>query len=333
MGTRSRPKWVVKANSLVNARYDWTMLQQRMILQMIAQLDPREEDFGNQTIYIADLMDLGQVSGNAYYERATEAAKVLLDQKIFFSLDDGRWRGYNLLSYVSPGPGYIEARFNPDMRPFLLQLKRRFTRYMLQHVMQFQSPYSIRIYELAQQFADIGHRTIDLDDLREMLVIEDKYPRFYDFKRRVLEQAKKEINRFTDLTIAYEVLRERRVPKKVRLYIRRKEPGEPRGKVRKTVDPAQRGLPLPAPDQPAAPRAEKPKEAGEGHRSSAFIAWWRQRTDAERVELERRARERFSPFERKLWDQDPEGQAIQASLRQNIFELWQEEVFGASDND
>src|SRR5690606_32316096 len=124
--------WVVKANELINARYDWTVLQQRMVLMMIAQLDMDADDFGNQTIEVGELLDKGQVSGHAYYERAAEAAHVLLDQKIFIRQPSGRWRGYNLLSYVEPGPGYVIARFNPDMRPFLLQLKRRFTKYMLE---------------------------------------------------------------------------------------------------------------------------------------------------------------------------------------------------------
>ena len=224
-----RRDWVVKSNDLINAKYDWTVLQQRMILLMIAQLDLDADDFGNQTVYIGDLLDQGHVTGNAYYERAAEAAHVLLNQKIYVMAESGRWRGYNLLSYVEPAPGYIIARFNQDMRPFLLQLKRRFTRYMLEHVMRFQSPYSIRIYELAQQYADVGHRTIELDALRTMLAVEDKYPRFYDFRRRVLEQARREIRKFTDLDVTYDIVREGRTPTAVKLYIRRKEEHESRG--------------------------------------------------------------------------------------------------------
>lgn len=213
---------VVKSNDLVNARYDWTALQHRLILMMIAELDPtgEDDDFGVQTVHVADLLEQAQLVGNSHYERAVEAAQVLLDQKVYVRLPDGRWRGYNLLSYVEPGPGWVKARFNQDMRPFLLQLKQRFTRYRLRHALRFQSPYSTRIFELCMQFADIGYRTVGVEELRELLVLEDKYPRFYDFKRRVLEQARREINRDTHIRIAFEMVKDGRQVVAVRFTIR-----------------------------------------------------------------------------------------------------------------
>ena len=71
----SRTDWVVNSNDLINARYDWTMLQQHMVLMMIAQLD-MNNDFGTPRVDVADRSGL---SGKAYYEHAAE---VLLDQKI-----------------------------------------------------------------------------------------------------------------------------------------------------------------------------------------------------------------------------------------------------------
>ena len=326
-----RRDWVVKSNDLINAKYDWTVLQQRMILLMIAQLDLDADDFGNQTVYIGDLLDQGHVTGNAYYERAAEAAHVLLNQKIYVMAESGRWRGYNLLSYVEPAPGYIIARFNQDMRPFLLQLKRRFTRYMLEHVMRFQSPYSIRIYELAQQYADVGHRTIELDALRTMLAVEDKYPRFYDFRRRVLEQARREIRKFTDLDVTYDIVREGRTPTAVKLYIRRKEDHESREqppvrRPKRKADPAQQALELPA--DPVAPRPSpkadpRPSPKADPERA-AFQAWLAERSGEEQADLERRATERLDPFVRQIVGKNPGGVAAQASLRAEMMTLWRE---------
>ena len=327
-----RRDWVVKSNDLINAKYDWTVLQQRMILLMIAQLDLDADDFGNQTVHIGELLDQGHVTGNAYYERAAEAAHVLLNQKIYVMAESGRWRGYNLLSYVEPAPGYIIARFNQDMRPFLLQLKRRFTRYMLEHVMRFQSPYSIRIYELAQQYADVGHRTIELDALRTMLAVEDKYPRFYDFRRRVLEQARREIRKFTDLDVTYDIIRDGRTPTAVKLYIRRKDEHESREQTpaRRTGrkgdaarDPAQQALELPALERPADPVVPRPRPKSDPERA-AFQAWLAERSGEEQADLERRATERLDPFVRQIMGKNPGGVAAQASLRAEMMTLWRE---------
>ncbi|MGB3543707.1 replication initiation protein [Rubrivirga sp.] len=309
--TVARRDWVVKSNDLINARYDWTALQQRMILLMIAQLEPSDEDFGTQRIDIADLVDRSGLSGKAYYERAAEAAEVLLDQKIFVRTDAGRWRGYNLLSYVEPHPGHINARFNPDMRPFLLQLKRRFTRYILGHVLRFQSPYSVRIYEMAMQFQDIGHRTIPLDDLRETLDVAAKYPRFYDFKRRILDQAVKEIGRHTDHVVTYDVLKEGRTPTAVRLHIRKKTDGE-------TAPGEQTTLNLSS--QPAQPYAGVGDETSDDR---AFRSWWRARTDADRAALEADARDRLDAYSRKA---DPSSIVYRTSFREALLEVWREQT-------
>ena len=308
--TVARRDWVVKSNDLINARYDWTALQQRMILLMIAQLEPSDEDFGTQRIDIADLVDRSGLSGKAYYERAAEAAEVLLDQKIFVRTDAGRWRGYNLLSFVEPHPGHINARFNPDMRPFLLQLKRRFTRYILGHVLRFQSPYSVRIYEMAMQFQDIGHRTLPLDDLRETLDVATKYPRFYDFKRRILDQAVKEIARHTDHVVTYDVVKDGRTPTAVVLHIRKKADGE-------ATPGEQTALNLSS-GPPADSYAGVPDDTPDDR---AFRSWWRARTDADRAAVEADARGRLDPYSRKA---DPSSIVYRASFRQALLAVWRE---------
>ena len=304
----ARRDWVVKSNDLINARYDWTALQQRMILLMIAQLDSRAGDFGIQRIDIAELVDRSGLSSNAYYERAAEAAEVLLDQKIFVRTEAGRWRGYNLLSFVEPHPGHINARFNPDMRPFLLQLKRRFTRYILGHVLRFQSPYSVRIYEMAMQFADIGHRTLGVDELRETLDVAAKYPRFYDFKRRVLDQAVKEIARHTDHVVTYDVIKDGRSPKAVRLHIRRKGDGELGAGEQATLNLSSE------------PYAGVPDETPDDR---AFRSWWRARTDAERAACEADARDRLDPYSRKA---DPTSVVYRTSFREALLAVWRDQT-------
>ena len=66
----------------------------------------------------------------------------------------------------------------------------------------------VRIYELLKQYERIGRREIDLQELRRYLgILEEEYSRFYDFERRVLKQAKEEINEQTDLNIDYEKLK------------------------------------------------------------------------------------------------------------------------------
>lgn len=305
--TRRDRQFVVKSNDFVGARYDWTMLQQRMVLALIAQLRPDDERFAMQRLEIREFLDAGDFKGNSYYDRVREAAKQLLDQKIYVRESSTRFAGYNLLAYVGfdEHGGYIDAKFTEEMRPYLLQLKRRFTKYELRDVFRFQSPYSVRIYELAVQFADIGHRTVLVDDLRDMLMLEDKYPRFSDLKRRVLEQATAEIVRYTDLVVSYTVKRKGRSAHSVRFNIRVKDASDPpKESPRKNArhsTPAAPDLFDPSPASPAT--AHRP--IGTSAEERAFRAWLEDQTPDALTALQHEAHERLTPFIRKLPRESP----------------------------
>ena len=105
------------------------------------------------------------------------------------------------------------------MRPLLLHLKQHFTRYMLEQVLKLKSGYAIRLFELLSQFADLGYRTINVDDFRSALMLEDKYARFSNLKRRIIDPNIEDINEKTELTAKYNVERKGRTPVKLHFRI------------------------------------------------------------------------------------------------------------------
>src|SRR6056297_806598 len=162
---------VVKANDLVRAKANWTRLEHRVVGMMISQLDKEDEAFTPQRIYIKDLMELSGTDYGALYERAEAICSKLLKQEVYIRDEvDGkrRYRGYSpivMCEYVE-GDGCIVAQFNEAMKPFLLQLKKRFTMYRLQNFMQLTSQHSMRMYELLKMRSDLRHLRITVDELR-----------------------------------------------------------------------------------------------------------------------------------------------------------------------
>ena len=89
----------------------------------------------------------------------------------------------------------VYFRFDPFMKPYLLQLKSHFTIINLNRLTQFQSIYSVRIYQLLCQYKNIGWRKFRVDELREILGLkENQYKKYKDFKKWILNQAKKEFD-------------------------------------------------------------------------------------------------------------------------------------------
>ena len=216
---------VVKSNDLVRAKIDWTTVEHRVTLKLVSQLRKDDKEFSYQTVRIKDVIQLSGSKSNDLYSRAEEICEKLLGQKIRVRertpSGNRKYKGYNLMSaceYVE-GSGRIRAKFNPDMRPFLLELKRRFTMYRLQFVMQLSTPYAIRFYEIIKMREDLRFVRIPIEELREILCVENKYERFTDLKKYVIEPARKEIKDKCDVYFTYRVEREGRTPKRVNLMI------------------------------------------------------------------------------------------------------------------
>lgn len=223
--TSSQNGLVVKSNQLVQARINWTKLEHRVVAMLIAQLKKDDEAFELQRVYIKDLLDQSGTTSRDVYDRAEEICQKLLDQKVHVrtKTEDGRrvYQGYNCMSTCryAEGSGYIEAKFNDDMKPFLLQLRKRFTMYRLQNFMRLSSQHSMRMYELIKMREGMRYLRITVDELREVLCCEHSYTRFSDFKRHVLERARKEIKEICDVYFTYKVEREGRTPVRVNFMI------------------------------------------------------------------------------------------------------------------
>ena len=87
--------------------------------------------------------------------------------------------------------------------PYITQLQSRFTSYKLNHALSLSSAYAIRIFEMLMQFKATKTRTIRLDDLRSMLKIESKYPKFKDFNRWIIQPSIKDINKNTPYLVSF----------------------------------------------------------------------------------------------------------------------------------
>jgi plasmid replication initiation protein len=224
---------VVKANDLVRAKANWTRLEHRVVGMMISQLDKEDEAFTPQRIYIKDLMELSGTNYGALYERAEAICSKLLKQEVYIRDEvDGkrRYRGYSpivMCEYVE-GDGCIVAQFNEAMKPFLLQLKKRFTMYRLQNFMQLTSQHSMRMYELLKMRSDLRHLRITVDELRAILSCEHSYSRFSDFKRKVIDKTQEEIAEKTDIIFKYQVERKGQTPTHVRFIIEDENEEQPR---------------------------------------------------------------------------------------------------------
>jgi len=114
---------------------------------------------------------------------------------------------------------YIKLSFHPAMKPYLLELQSRFLIYDIGNILRLPSPYSIRLYELAKQYVRIGKRTMLVDNLKTVLGLEEKYERYTHFKQKILNKAKVDIAKHTDLILDFKEIKTGRKVTKLEFII------------------------------------------------------------------------------------------------------------------
>ena len=214
---------IVKANTLVEARYNLTLNEQKIILYAVSKLNKDSEKFNKISLNVREFSRLLGTTEERYTE-IREIARVLRKKEVIIDTDtDELITGWlSSIKYIKD-TGEVELEFSENLIPYLLQLKAKFTRYQLKNILYLKNKYSIRIYELLKQYEKIKSRDIGLDELKEVLMISDMYKDFRNFERAVIKKATDEINTYTDLTITYEKLKRGRTIIGIKFYISSKE--------------------------------------------------------------------------------------------------------------
>ena len=199
---------VVKHNKLIEAQGRLTALEQKLFLSVVAQVRVTDEDFKEYVITVDEMINSFGIDSTNVYRVAMDTANRIMDVPI--RIKEGKkhlvTRLFSSAQYVD-GKGYVSLRFDPSLKPYLLQLSEQFTQYELRNVLEINSSHAIKIYELLKQYQKIKKRTFEIDELKLYLGIEGKYSVFKDFERRVLKVAKEEINSKTDIQIDYKKLK------------------------------------------------------------------------------------------------------------------------------
>jgi plasmid replication initiation protein len=219
-----RNELIVQHNHLIEARYHLTLQEKRLMCWLASQVKQTDEDFKEHELSIKEFAELIDVKGDHLYKTLDTITHKLMQKIITIrSLKKKGFAKAALLGGVEyyEGQGIIKLSFHPYLKPYMLQLKDRFTQISLGDVMGLKSVHAMRIYEVLKQYESIGNREISLSDLRDYCGIEEgQYKNFNDLKRFLLQISQKEINNKTDLFIGYEEIKTSRKVTSIKFTIK-----------------------------------------------------------------------------------------------------------------
>lgn len=207
---------VVKTHRLNTALQKLSLSEIR--LMQLAIIDARETGTGIDTvtplpIHASRYAEAFGVTRQTAYEVLIEAETSLF-KRYFTFLDerDGKPVKSHWVSQAKylDDEAIIEIMLTPAVvkeitRIDAIEAKTLFTRFALEQVAPMKSVYSVRLYELLNQWRQAKKVSFDLDVFRGQLGVEEtEYKAMSDFKRRVLDLAVNEINGKSDLKVSYE---------------------------------------------------------------------------------------------------------------------------------
>lgn len=242
-------KKVVQHNDLITsvAKMDKTPL--KFFELAVACLDT-EHIPDDKTVYVSKelLFSFFDVKSENKHTRFKEAILKVHEQAIFSMREMNERKGKYEYQVISPlektswndYEDMVSFKFTESILPYLIELKENFTQYLLSDIAQLNSKYSIILYKWLsmhynqydyysakggrreEQVEAYRHPSISMQELRAMTNTEKELERFFDFEKRILKVAEREINQFTTLTMSYEKIKKGRSIDSIVFHITKK---------------------------------------------------------------------------------------------------------------
>jgi len=197
---------LAQANALTQSRYDFNVIEKRCLYQIIREV---------RHLFIDTHTGQKDLFDNMRVTLTPQTLEALGDKKkdVYNSLVRLRKRDVEIdTEDIWMNTGYVTmvkhdkkkdlyiVEVSSEIMPYLVALAENFTTYDLTVAISLKSSYSQRFYEYCSQYKNRPNKTFffSVEQLRQMMMLEDKYQNGSDFKKNVLDVAQKEIKDLYD---------------------------------------------------------------------------------------------------------------------------------------
>ena len=216
--TRRDNKDVFQSYVFTMAKYDFTIYEKRIMYRLVELAQSEIEGYKMADhMYQIEPKTLGgriiQMPVSAIlrnetdknYEIAKKAFKSLARKGVEYE-DDKIWTFVNIITNprIKKGEGVARFEVCDEIWKCILNFTHGYKKYELVTAMSFKSVYSMRFYELLS-----GQKeplSFCVEDLRNRFGLKSKYKRADDFKKNVLDVAKKELDENSPYSFTYDEL-------------------------------------------------------------------------------------------------------------------------------
>ena len=201
-------RMVYQDNALTQSRRSLDLIEQRCLYQIIWKVrqdyvekgDVQRDLWDNMRITLTS-KQLGEVTDSNHRNAAYYSLRKLREKTVEVN-NDKEWFVVGLINYarLNRSTGLYEVEVSSLLMPYLVELAEQYTAFQLSAVMAMKSKYSQRLFEICCQYRNKpGKRFyLDIERMRDILQLGDKYRLYTDLRMKVLDIAQKEIKELFD---------------------------------------------------------------------------------------------------------------------------------------
>jgi len=191
-----------QSHLIVNAKYALSPSEINIILTLLTAIKKEDKDFKDYQFTLSEFNK--KMNKTMTTKDLRNTVKSLMSKPIEINIFKKKWKIFHWFSYFECDGSLITCRFDKALKPYLVEIKERFVTSDLRMILPIRSSYSKRMYLLLKEYAKIGKRTFDIEELKEILKVpKSKQEKYNKFKSDVLKKAQIDINKFTDLEVNF----------------------------------------------------------------------------------------------------------------------------------
>lgn len=203
---------VEKRNILNEIRNNSMSLQEKRFFSIyLAKINAR--DISTRVVKFP-IIDFQRIMGlqSMNYTQIRANFTHLLQQVVTIPNENGRgftsfqlFKRCKLYQEEETGKWYVEIDAHDEALPLLFKYKQEYFTYEIWNALGVKSSNQLTMYELLKQYEKIGQREITVKELKILLgIAPDEYPRWDNFKRKILDSCQQALKEYTDICYTYE---------------------------------------------------------------------------------------------------------------------------------
>ena len=197
---------IVKHNKLIETSYKLSSREQFFVLYLISKISQQDKDMKDHRMHYSEIERIINFDGKRRIANKSEVFALmdkLNSEPIIYEKGSiiGKSVWLQHLEHDTESDVFTFS-LSRKLREYLMQLKEHFTRYNISNIVYLNAN-AVRLYEVLKRYQFKGECELTVDKVKFYLGIEDRYTKFYEFKRWVLIPSQREIEKYTDIRFEF----------------------------------------------------------------------------------------------------------------------------------